>query len=62
MELILVITFILLNVKKDLENINVDFNYPPLSSSELIQWIVDISSATRSVIGPNRIISHAPQR
>jgi V8-like Glu-specific endopeptidase/chitinase len=45
----------------DMENFDTGLVAPGLSASDTIQWLVDASNAARSVLGSDRLISHAPQ-
>jgi chitinase len=45
----------------DMENFQAGLVAPGLSDADTIQWLVDASNAARSVLGPDRWISHAPQ-
>lgn len=45
----------------DLENFSAGFVYPPLSATQLVQWLVDATNAARTVLGSSGIITHAPQ-
>eukprot|EP01087_Luapelamoeba_hula_P009078 TRINITY_DN231_c1_g1_i1.p1 TRINITY_DN231_c1_g1~~TRINITY_DN231_c1_g1_i1.p1 ORF type:complete len:321 (+),score=53.23 TRINITY_DN231_c1_g1_i1:182-1144(+) len=46
----------------DMENLRPGFIAPGLSSAAAtVQWLADASNGARSVLGNNRLISHAPQ-
>ena len=45
----------------DLESFSSGLAYPPLTADQTIQWIVDASTAARSVLCPMKFVFHAPQ-
>ena len=45
----------------DLENFAPGLIAPGLSSEETIDWLINVSRSTRSMLGPFALISHAPQ-
>jgi chitinase len=45
----------------DMENFGPGLTASGLSSAACIQWLIDATIAARTVLGPNAIISHAPQ-
>eukprot|EP00026_Physarum_polycephalum_P009284 Phypoly_transcript_09402.p1 GENE.Phypoly_transcript_09402~~Phypoly_transcript_09402.p1 ORF type:complete len:269 (+),score=49.09 Phypoly_transcript_09402:478-1284(+) len=45
----------------DLENFGGNFATQGLSAQQTIQWVVDATNAARNILGPNAIITHAPQ-
>lgn len=45
----------------DMEGFGAGFVYGSLDTNATVQWLVDASIAARTVLGPNGVISHAPQ-
>ena len=45
----------------DLENIAPGFNFLPLAGQLLVDWLVNATAAARAAMGPERLLSHAPQ-
>jgi len=45
----------------DLENFGGSFTAAGMSTSATISWVADATNAARNILGPNGIISHAPQ-
>eukprot|EP00026_Physarum_polycephalum_P013158 Phypoly_transcript_13533.p1 GENE.Phypoly_transcript_13533~~Phypoly_transcript_13533.p1 ORF type:complete len:310 (+),score=65.63 Phypoly_transcript_13533:96-1025(+) len=45
----------------DLENFAGNFTIGTLTTDETIQWVADATNAARLVLGPNGLITHAPQ-
>ena len=45
----------------DLENFAPGLTAPGLTSQQTIDWLVTVTNTTRSLLGPNALISHAPQ-
>lgn len=45
----------------DLENLAPGFNFGPLKGQELVDWLVDATTAARAAMGPDRLLTHAPQ-
>jgi len=45
----------------DLENFNSGFTYGTFSTAQLIAWIVNVTNTARALLGPEAVITHAPQ-
>jgi len=45
----------------DLEGVAAHFTVPGKTDAETVQWFADITNAAREVLGPDAIITHAPQ-
>lgn len=45
----------------DLENLDEGFQYNGMSSAQVIDWMVQLTRTARTLLGPNGIVTHAPQ-
>jgi len=54
-------TYSLDGVDFDLENFGGGFTIGSMNSAQTIQWVADATNAARSILGANKIITHAPQ-
>eukprot|EP00026_Physarum_polycephalum_P008866 Phypoly_transcript_08969.p1 GENE.Phypoly_transcript_08969~~Phypoly_transcript_08969.p1 ORF type:complete len:432 (+),score=71.48 Phypoly_transcript_08969:109-1404(+) len=45
----------------DLENFGGNFATSGMSTAQTVQWVTDATNAARNILGPNAIITHAPQ-
>ena len=45
----------------DLENLEYKCTYGSMTSANIVTWMSDATLAARSVLGPNRLLTHAPE-